>query len=275
MRATKMARSAVAAIPVILTLTGTAAAGPCDDDGGRPVGPTAAALWDGGLGQAHRACPRTEVGLAPRGYLLVDTPAFYGRISADVAIDGSVAVDATEVRVHLEPLRYEDVISALSTRFVGYGYTAVGVTHRIDGDAGGAAVAVVGDVVLPTAIGLYGHQWPFAWDLAVAADQSGKVGALHGQLGLVGSAAAGLGATQLRTGFAGTVGAGWQPSGGFGLGVDVQAAAAYTAVIDHVAVAPTLRFGVGAWGLELAGAVPVAGHERALAVAELHSTVRF
>lgn len=239
---------------------------------GMPLGPASVGLLDGELGRARSVNPRTELDLAPRALLLVDTPGFYGQIVVGAAIEAAIAPDpATEIRLRLEPVRYQNVISAIPADAVGVGFTTVGLTRRLsDGP-----VAFVADLVLPSAIGLYGHSWPFALDLAVAAERARGAGALHGQLGAVMSAAASRGPTQPRAGLVGTVGAVWRPGKAFAAVLDLQTSFGYTAVLDHLAVAPALRFASGAWGLELAVAAPLAGRERALAAAELHSSVRF
>lgn len=242
---------------------------------GLPVGPAAVGLWDGELGRARSVYPRTEIGLAPHLLLLVDTPAFYGQVQAGAALEASFAADpSTGLWLRLEPVHYRNVISAIPSDFLGYGFTTLGLTRRLD-TAGKTAVAFQSELVLPSAIGLYGHSWPFGLDVALAADRAYGVVSVHGQLGYVMSAAATRGPSQLRSGFAGTAGGVWQPGGAFAVVLDLQGAAGVTAVLDHLAVAPGVRFAAGAWGLELAAALPLAGRERALAAAELHSTVRF
>lgn len=253
------------------------------DDGppaGIPIGPAAVSLWDGELGRARSIVPRTALDLAPRGLLLVDTPAFYGEIVAALAVEASVAADPrTGFWLRLEPLRYQNVIGAIPSDFLGYGTTTVGLVRRLgsdgDGDGEGTGFAFASELVLPSAIGLYGHTWPFGLDLALAFDRADGPLAVHGQLGYLVSAAASQGPSQLRTGLAGTLGGVWQPGRAFGLVLDLQCTLGYAAVLDHLAAAPGIRFGAGAWGLELASAIPLFGRERALAAVELHSSVRF
>jgi hypothetical protein len=248
-------------------------ADPCDVDGGLPVGPASATLWDGQLGGARPVCARTEVALAPRALLLIDTPAFYGRVLALAAVEGTVARGDTAVWLRLEPLRYDNVIGAIPSSAVGYGYTSAGLTRRVD--AGGpTAIAFTSEVVLPTAIGLQGNAAPVGLDLAFAADRTTGPWSTHGQLGYVWSASVSRGPAQVRSGFAATGGGVWRPGRAFAAVLDLQAAVAYTAVLDHLAVAPALRFGAGPVGIELAASLPVAGRERALAVAELRASVR-
>jgi hypothetical protein len=242
---------------------------------GMPVGPASVALWDGALGRARSIRPRTAIDLAPRGLVLVDTPAFYGQIVAGVAVEASVAPDPrTGLWLRLEPLRYQNVIGAIPSDFLGYGFTTIGLVRRLD-DGGDTAFAFASELVLPSAIGLYGSSWPFGLDLALAFDREDGPLAVHGQLGYLLSAAAGRGPSQLRTGLSATLGGVWRPGRAFGVVLDLQSTVGYAAVLDHLAVAPGLRFGAGSWGLEIATAVPLFGRERALAALELHSSVRF
>ncbi|MEZ4239064.1 MAG: hypothetical protein R3F59_23505 [Myxococcota bacterium] len=257
---------------MIAWLAAVALAGPCDVDGGLPTGPAQVALWDGDLGRARPVCARTQVALAPRALLLVDTPAFYGRISALAGLEGTVAVDRTALWLRLEPVRYESVISAIPSSFLGYGYTSVGVTQRLD--AGGpTATAFHGTVVLPTAVRLQGNAAPLGLDLAFALDHAAGPWSVHGQAGYAFSASLTRPA-EVRTGFTGTGGGQWRPGRAFAAVLDLQAAISYTAPLDHLAVAPALRFGAGPVGIELAGTVPVAGRERALAAVSLRGSVR-
>lgn len=269
-----------AALTLILAVSGSAWAGACDEQGGLPVGPAGVSLWDGGLGHARPVCGRTELAIAPRGTLLADAPAFYGRIVAEAAIEARVATPdgaRTAVWLRLDPVRYESVLGAIPSSFLGIGTTSVGLTQRLDDPDGGGPVAVAfaSELVLPTAVELTGNSWPVGFELAFAADTTKGAWSLHGQLGYVGSAAFTRGPSQLRTGFAGTVGAGLRAGDVFAVVLDVQTAVAYAAVLDHVAVAPGLRFGGGDFGLELAAALPLLGADRTLAAVELRTAVRF
>jgi hypothetical protein len=249
---------------------------PCEPDGGLAAGPTAAALWDGGLGLAHRVCPRTEAGLAPRALLLVDTPNFYGQIVATAALDASVAADdRTEVWLHLEPVRYQNVISAIPASFVGHGFTTLGASRQLDG-AGATVTALQGQLVLPSAIELQGRALPFALELGLGAERAlSERWSAHGRLGAATSASFSRGPLQPRAGVLATVGAAFRAGRAFAAVLDAQTSFAYTSALDHVALAPGLRFAAGPVGFELAAAVPLAGRERTLAVVELHSTLRF
>ena len=112
------------------------AAWACETDGGLPEGPVAASLWDGALGRAQSACPRAELAVAPHAYLLADTPAFYGVVAASGVLEGSAVLDRrTELGVRLELVRYQNVISAISSSYTGLGYTTLSATRRVDPSA--------------------------------------------------------------------------------------------------------------------------------------------
>ncbi len=66
------------ALLLALMATASGADIPCDPADALALGPIQAGLLDGDLGAPRRVCPRTEVGLAPGGSLLVDTPGFAG-----------------------------------------------------------------------------------------------------------------------------------------------------------------------------------------------------
>lgn len=241
---------------------------------GMPDGPVRAALWDGGLGSAQSTCPRDALDAQGRGYLLADTPAFYGQIVASGTLSGRISVDPrTQVGLGLEVVRYQDVIGAVPSSFLGYGFTTVSAMRLLSDD--GPRLAVTGRAVLPTAIGLFGQTWPVGVDVGLAGAAGGERLEVHGQAGVAGSGAISKGPTQVRLGVPLTVGGAWKPGSAFALVADVQAALGYTAPLDHLAVAPAVRFAGGrSWGLELGATVPLAGRERALTAAELTTSWR-
>lgn len=243
-------------------------------DGALPDGPVAASLWDGALGRAQVACPRTELAVAPHAYLLADTPAFYGVVAASGVLEGSATLDErTELGVRLELVRYQNVISAISSSYTGLGYTTLAATRRLD-EGPGPALAVVGQLVLPTALGLSAHAVPFAGDLGLAGLVREGPWEGHGQAGLAASAAVSRGPTQGRIGLPLTAGGAWRPGRAFALALDLQASFAYTAPLDHLAVAPAVRFAAGSWGLELGATATLLGRERALLAGELRTGFR-
>lgn len=261
---------------MIALLSSLALAAPCLDDA-MAEGPVTAGLLDGDLGRGRRACPREEIAVGVGGLLAVDTPNFYGHLLGSLVVDGSWRLDErTEVFGLVEAVRYDSVISALTSTYLGVGHTALGAGRvLIAGDAG--VLSLNGKVVLPTAVGLYRNSWPFAWDLGL----SGVVALsdavrLHGQLGGLASAAASKGPTQGRVGAFTTAGAELRLGTAFAIVGDVVGGFGYTAPVDVVAAGLGLRFANRKrWGLELGGTVPFAGRERAAATVDLRTTARF
>ncbi len=249
---------------------------PCAEvEDGMASGPVVAGLVDGDLGRGRRVCGRDELGWTAGALLTVDTPNFYGHIVGGLTLDGSWRVqDRTELFATLEAIRYDTVISALSSGYLGLGHTSIGAAQRLND--GPIAFGLNGKVVLPTALGLYRHSRPFAADLGLAGAWQGT-GAfrLHGQVGLLTSAAASRGPTQARLGVCAVLGTELRPGKVFAAVVDVASSFAYTSAVDAVAIAPAVRFSDGKrWGLELGATVPLAGRERALATVDLRNSIR-
>lgn len=246
----------------------------CSREGALPTGPVQAWLWDGMLGLAQPVCPTTTIAVGPRALLLADTPAFYGRIVASGTVEARLALsDRTAVGMTLEPAHYESAISALSSSWFGYGATTLTATQRVD-EGGPIGLAMTGRLVLPSSIGLYGHAWPFSADIGLGLQAEHRAWSAHGQAGMAATAGVGAGPTALATGLPITVGGAWRPSGGFSAVLDLQSSFGFAASVDHLAVAPALRFGTGWFGMELGGSVPVAGENRTLTVVRLGAGAR-
>ena len=263
-------------IPLLLG-AGVALANPCDLlTDGMNDGAVVASLYDGGLGRAHSPCPRNELGVTGGAYLLADTANFYGHIVAGATLDGRWAVnDRVEVYGSAEAVRYDNVIGALSSDYLGYGHTTVGASGVLwGGDR--SVVALNGKLVLPTAFGLYENSWPVGADLGVAwAWAKSERFRAHAQLGGVGSGAITAASAQPRAGAEATGGVEWRFVKPVAVVADVEAGFGYTAPLDHLALGVGFRARLGdRGGLELAGLVPLAGRERALAAAALRGNVR-
>ena len=115
---------------LLLPLPGRAA--PCDSQGyGLPTGPVAAGLLEGELGRAHRTCGRSELAVDAGGLLVVDLDNFYGRLAAGLRLEGSWAWGPRgELFGSLEVLRYDSLITPLSSSSLGLGHATVGAgTH--------------------------------------------------------------------------------------------------------------------------------------------------
>lgn len=262
---------------ILSLLASQAVAGPvCDahPTAGLATGPVTATLADGGLGRARRACPRSEIGGAVRGLLLVDTPNFYGHLVGGLHFDGSWALDGrTELYGQLELIRYDSVISAATATYLGPGHTALGATRRLDDD-GPVAWGLTGKVVLPTAFGLYRNAFPLAADLGAVAQVGDGLFQAHGALLLKGSVQASRGPAFPRGGVAPTLGGAFVPGRAFAVVVDLQSGFGYDAPVDHLSLAPALRFAAQRVGIDVAATLPLAGRERALTGIELRTVGR-
>jgi hypothetical protein len=256
------------ALNALLALAGAAHAG-CDDrNTSLPTGPVQAWLTDGMVGLAQPTCMATSLGVAPRAALLVDTPAFYGNIGVTATLDATFAPDdRTSLGLALEPVHYESVISALSTSWLGYGATTLTAARRVDRDDAPVELAMVARVAVPTPVDRTNNP-VLAADvgLAVASRPAPLEG--HAQFGL--SASGGLaGPVDLRTGLPVTAGLGWSAGRAFGLAADLQSSFGTWAPVDHVAVAPAVRFAGPRWGAELGASLPIAGADRTLTAVRL------
>lgn len=264
-------------IPLLLLLSTANAEDTCSVlTDAYPDGPVQAGFQDGNLGGARPLCPRTAVGLAVNGYLVADTANFYGHVVAGGHADGSWAVNEDlSLFANLELVRYDYVIGAISSSWVGTGHTRLGLTRRM-GDNGHLAWGLTASTVLPTAIGLYDHAPPLGLDVGVQGlwTNGGSLRA-HGQVGALASGTLSSVGLQPRAGERTNLGLEWRPVKAFGLAVDVDAGFAYVAPVDHVAAGLGLRFGLGPrGGLGLDLAYPFAGRERALASVSLGGTWR-
>ena len=267
----------LSALLVTLFVSVPAHANPCGDVGdGMPTGPVTGGLLDGNLGAGHRFCGRSEVGLGGAGLLLVDFPAFYGRLSAGTALDASLAVtERFELFGAMEFLRYESIITPIPASAVGLGHTIMGAAVQLLVRPKWG-LGLNGKTVLPTAAGIYHNAWPVGFDLGLAGQfvLSPKVH-LHGQASVLGSAAISRGASQPMFGGTVTFGTELRPGKAFALVVDLHGNFGYRAPLDVLAVALGLRFSDGKrFGFEVAGIVPFAGQERAAVALDLRASIR-
>lgn len=273
----KLLLLAVVGIGLGAALPTPALAGVCDElSWGQGTGPVAMGLLEGGLGEGHRACGRSEVGLGAGGLLLVDLPNFFGRLSADLRLRGSwAATDRLELFGRFEFFRFDQLITPLTATSIGIGHTNLGASFRfLNSDR--AALAVHGQVVLPTAVPLYEHTRPLAMDVGLAAQLAAhKRVQVHADVGLIHSVGLGNGPSQPRIGGTATVGAEFRPAWRFAIVTDLHASFGYTAPLDVFAAALGLRFADGKrFGFDFGATVPIAGRERAAARLDLLWTVR-
>lgn len=258
-------------------LVAAALAGPCDETP-LATGPVEVGMRDGALGDAHRACPRTEIGIAGHALLLDDTVNnnVYGQIQLQGTLDGSLMVsDRTELLLRVEAFRQQQTISLVGSTYTGLGHTSLGVsTLLVDGEDG--QLAWTSRLVLPTAFGLYGNQWPLAAQTGVFAQRalSSKL-FVHGALTGIASIGMGRGPKQARAGLTPLVGVELRASEHFGAVLDLEASALYEAPLEYVAPKISLRGAFGRYGIQLDALLPLAGPTpRPLAVAQLRFTGR-
>lgn len=238
-----------------------ASADPCSPQTQRLlVGPLQAGLREGELGLAHRACATSELVLQGEAHAVVDLADFYGQLRGAARLSGSYALgDDTELFGSLELFRYQTVIASVSAEVAGLGHLSLGGMHRFWG-RDDLTLAAVGRLVLPTATGIYRHARPVGLDAGVTAEQVlGMRWRLHGQLGLISSAAASGPIRQPRLGLTATVGGGWQARSWLAVLGQLQAASGYTAALDVLAVGLGVRAGGEQLGAELSALLPVAG----------------
>ena len=252
-------------------------AGICDEmTWGQATGPVALGLLEGGLGEGRRACGRSEVGIAAGGMLLVDLPNFYGRLSADLRLRGSWAInDALEVYARFEFFRFDQLITPLTATSIGIGHTNVGVSGRfLNRDK--VALAVHGQLVLPTAVPLYSGVHPLGMDLALAGQfKVHRKIQLHADVGVIHSVGIGGGPALPRIGATITGGAEFRPVHRFAIVTDLHASFGYTAPLDMLAAALALRFADGKrFGFDFGATIPLAGRERANVRLDLLWTLR-
>lgn len=262
----------------VLLASGRAQADPCAYFGhGMATGPVVAPVFDGGLGRGYRVCGRSEVGLRAGGLLLVDTPNFYGRVSAGGTLEGSWAPGKFgEVFAGAELVRYDTVIQSLSASALGFGNMYLGGSYRMLLGAR-SAIGFNGKLVFPTASALYTEARPFGFDFALTGQFAVHPRIqLHGQIGLQAVAMASRAGPGFRMGAAITGGAEFLIVRRFGIATDLYSVLGYTDVLDVFAGAVAFRFSnLKRFGFEVAGTVPFAGRERAQAVVMLRASVRF
>lgn len=240
--------------------------GVCDDvTWGQATGPVALGLLEGGLGEGHRACGRSEAGIGAGGMLVVDLPNFYGRLSADVRLRGSFAVtDRLELFGRFEFFRFDYLITPLSASALGIGHTNLGANVRLL-HQDRVALSLHAQVVLPTAVPLYSGMHPLAMDFGLAGQfrLHSKV-AMHADLGLIHSVGLGAGPAQPKVGGTATVGAEFRVASRVAVVTDLHASFGYTAPVDILATALALRLSDGKrFGFDLGATIPLAGRERA------------
>lgn len=225
--------------------------------------PLTQALWDGALGVAESACPTTRLSLGPEAYAIITPKDFYGQVRATLTLRGQLPLtDRLSLHARLELFRRQDVISAVTARYQGFGLSTLGVSYVLAN--GHVPLSLTTHVVLPTAFGLYERSKPVALDLGLnAALPLIERVTLYAHIGAVASASFAPQMWGERTGLVTTVGAGYTPRRWLTLVAEIRAAFGYDAPVDALSSGGAVRASYGAWTLSLEALLPWAGRERA------------
>ncbi len=244
----------------------------------RQLGPSSAPLLDGMLGVPRRACFRTEVALAGDAYLIAEPANFYGNIRVGGRLAGSVNIDdLVEIWGTFEALRYQSLISAVSSSYLGTGYLTLGSSARLAADTERRWV-LWGRVVLPTTSGLDRNSQPLALELGTTGEWNAHPNLrLHAALSVLGSiGVSGIAPVLPRGGVRAMGGADWIPYEWLSFQLEVQTGFGYRDGLDFVALSGGARLGLGdRIGIDLSVLWPFLGAERALAAAQVGVSGRF
>jgi len=244
----------------------------------RQLGLSTAPLLDGMLGVPRRACFRSEVALAGDAYLIAEPREFYGNVRIGGRVSGSVNLhDEIEIWGSFEAVRYQSLISAVSTHYLGTGYLTIGSSFRLLDEHQRRWIAWA-RAVLPTTSGLDQNSEPLALEVGTTAEWNAHPNLrLHGALSLIGSVGISSIAPVLPRGGV-RVGGGldWIPYEWLSFQVELMTGFAYRDGLDFMALAGGARLGLGdRIGVDLSVIWPFVGSERALAAAQLGLSGRF
>jgi hypothetical protein len=238
----------------------------------RAVGPTQASTLDGQLGAPRRACLRDELVLAADGYLIARPADFYGNIRVGARLSGSYVVDRmVELWGSLELVRYQSVISAVSSTYLGLGYLSLGATLPYFRERDRAIAAYV-RLVLPTTTGLDQRSQPLALELGTTAEtQAGPSFRFHAWASIVGSLAlSDVAPADPRGGARVGGGVDWVPHEALSIVLELASGFGYRDALDFIALQGGFRFALGDMlGVDLGLSWPFAGAEPGLATAQL------
>jgi hypothetical protein len=179
--------------------------------------------------------------------------------------------DVVEIWGSFEAIRWQSLISAVSTRYLGTGYLTLGSTLRLFDESQRRVVAWA-RLVLPTTSGLDQHSEPLALEVGTTAEWNAHPNLrLHGALSLIGSVGISEIAPPLpRGGLRVGGGLDWIPYEWLSFQLELMTGFGYRDGLDHLAVAGGARLGLGdRIGADLSVIWPFVGAERALAGAQL------
>jgi hypothetical protein len=160
----------VVALGVLCLVPGVARAERCQGQAALQGAPIALTLGLADFGATPPSCASTGVALEARGSALIDTPDFYGALTAEAVLTGTFALgEATWVSAAVSALRYRFVqnASVVGTE-LGLGPTSVGL-HRVMLRGARWRVAPYGRLLLPTETGRH-----FSLQLGLEAGASGS-----------------------------------------------------------------------------------------------------
>jgi len=239
-------------------------------------GPVALGFRSADVSTGRRACPRTELGLGMQGGAIIDTPNFYGAITAAGVLSGSLAVRPDlEVFATLEALRFQFVQNAtLNGTTLSLGQLTAGATY-VALTRGAFVVAPSVRLQLPTSFASERIRTVGAEAGAAFLYRPDARFEVHGYAGADVAAALSAGASLPRAGALVNVGAQYAVFSWFAAVLDANVRFGHRAALDSVSPAVGLRFRAGEhFGAELAATLPLLGPERHLAAAGLKLTYR-
>ncbi len=238
----------------------------------RPVGPSQGSLLDGMLGVPRRVCLRDELSLAGDAYLIARPADFYGNIRVGGRLSGSYVVDRTiELWGSFELVRYQTILSAVSSEYVGLGYLSLGATLPYYREQQ-RAFAAYARLVLPTTSGLDQRSQPLALELGTTGEVSlAENFRFHAWASVLGSVAVSdLAPPDPRGGVRVGGGVDWVPYEAFSVVLELASGFGYRDALDFLSLQGGVRFAFGdTLGLDLGVVWPFVGAEPALAAAQL------
>ncbi|HLL54969.1 MAG TPA: hypothetical protein VK447_15550 [Myxococcaceae bacterium] len=274
-----LASPAFAAEPAVATTTPEAPAqSGCDKWPARGLqeGPVGVGYYEADFATGRRACPRTEIGIGMRGGAIIDTPNFYGAISADALLFGSVALNPRlELFGTLEVVHYQWIQNAsLRGDQTSMGQATAGATYVIYQE-GAFLLAPSARMMLPTSTASANVR-TMGLELGAAASyRAFSWLEVHGYAG--GDMSMGFSAapTDARFGLLLLAGVQWSPLDWLGVVLDMNGHFGARAGMDYMA--PVLGVRVRIYeGLaaELGMTLPMAGADRHDALGGLKITYR-
>ncbi len=236
-------------------------------------GPAALGYAEADVATGRRACPRTEVGIGARFGAIIDTPDFYGAVSVNGLVYGSVALrPTTEIFATLEAVSFNYAVNAvLTSRQLTLGNMTAGATQVLT-QTGTFVGSVSARLLLPTSFEIPGARL-IGGELGASGSWRPKEWIeVHGYLGGDLSGALGRAASLPRSGAVLIVGAQLTP---FKWGAIVIDLTGRLSSLSFLAPTLAFRFAIGKLGIELAVTRPLVGTDRHALIGGLRVNYRF